>query len=410
MRLYLVSPKGGTSQGLDCLVVFGLQSCAQPDRYLTNDQGGGIVIFPLEGELVYLVRNHFNVSGHMHDVSRGDSIWSRDVRAPIKGSGVVEVLKEKEYDRATIGIVGLDAQYPGTLEGHVPYNTWRYILDNLPYASFREVSWDFNKLILMKSEEELQLVRRAAQIAEMACQAMLDTARPGRSENEIYVAAVSQLLLHGANTSMDSYTTPMILHSGPTNPSWGPPRWLKRGQRPRMIEKGDVITSEIFSTYSGLDAQAQMCIAIEPVDPVTKECARIARQVYEAGLKALVTGTTFGQVQEAMEQVLRQSGAFHLSPLIHSIDPQCFGGRPASIDMWESLPGIKNYKRLSTDTGRRQEVLDLVIQPNTVWKLEPNASIGKHKVNLGGVVIAAEKGAEELNVLPTEMRIISWDG
>ena len=40
-----------------------------------------------------------------------------------------------------------------------------------------------------------------------------------------------------------------------------------------------------------------------------------------------------------------------------------------------------------------------------VFELEPNACKGKHRTNIGGTVIVRQDDVEELNVLPTEMRV-----
>jgi len=388
-------------KGLECLVVFGLKGREQFDRYLTNDRTGGIVIFPLEGELVHLTWATFDMPAHLESALRGEASWVRDMRLGANGAGVVKVLQEKGYERASIGVVGLEIIAPGEMEGYVPYRTWAYVLDNLPHASFHEVSNAFAQLVFVKSDEELQLVRRAAEIGELAAQAMMKVTRPGTSESEIYAAAMNQLFLNRANGSVSPYISPMILHSGPDNPSWGAPMWLLRGQPPRVVKNGDIIHAEIFPHYGGMEAQLQMCIAIEQVEPVNRECATIARQSYEVGFKALRPGKTFGEVAEAMEEPLRQAGAWHLTPLIHSLNPLSWvSGTAVGI---ENLPGIERYKGI----GPTPVVgADLVIQAGTVWELEPNACLGKHRVNIGGTVIVTEEGAVGLNVLPTDMRVI----
>ena len=150
-----------------------------------------------------------------------------------------------------------------------------------------------------------------------------------------------------------------------------------------------------------MEAQLQMSTAIEPVDPVNRECAAIARQSYEAGLRSLHPGKTFGEVVEAMEEPLKQAEAWHLTPLIHSLNPLSWVGR-MGVGM-EKLPGIERYKW----KGPTQDVSpNGIIQANTVWALEPNACLGKHRVNIGGTVLATEEGVVSLNVLPTDMRTI----
>ena len=390
-----------SKKGLDCLVVFGLKGREQFDRYLANDRTGGIVIFPLKGELVFLTWATFDLAAHYESSLRGEDSWVNDIRLGANGPGVVGILMEKGYENANIGVVGLDLRVPGEMEGNVPYKTWNHILQNLPQAKFHEVSGEFARLIFVKSDEELQLVQKAAEVGELAAEAMINAARPGASETEIYAAAMNQLHLNRVTGSVSPYLTPMILHSGPDNPSWGAPMWLIRAQTPRTICNGDIIQAEIFPRYGGMEAQLQMAIAVGPLDPVNSECAAIARQSFEAGLKALCPGKTFGEVVEAMEEPLRQAGAWHLTPLIHSLNPLCFIGQTA-VGM-EKMPGSQRYKGLRPTPIVGAE---LVIEEGTVWELEPNACFGKHRVNIGGTVIVTKCGAVSLNKLPTELRCV----
>ncbi|MDB4444205.1 M24 family metallopeptidase [bacterium] len=390
-----------TDQGVECLVVFGLKSREQFDGYLTNDRTGGIAIFPLEGEITQLIGHPQDLVSHLVSDTRGEVSWVHDVRAGVSGAALVEVLKEKGYERSDIGIVGLNIYDEQRVEGYVPYNTWEYVLKNLTHARFHEMSQAFAELVLVKSDEEMKLVRRAAEIAELAAETMMEVTRPGVSESEIYASLVYQLLLHGANGNNVPKATPIILHSGPANPGWGPPIWLIRGQEPRIIQRGDLVQAEIFSRYGGLEAQVQMSVAIEPVDPVNRKCAEIARESYEAGLRLLRPGKTFGEVVDAMGEPVERAGAWHITPHIHTLNPLSWTGRKA-VGM-EKLPGIDKYKW----KGPTKDVwADSVIPENTVWELEPNACLGMHRVNIGGTVILTEEGTVNLNVLPTEMRII----
>lgn len=390
------------TQQLECMLIFGKESRERFDCYLTNDRPGGVVIFPLEGELVHLTWSFLDITSHFESTSRGEGSWVRDMRVGATGKGIVEVLQEKGCERANIGVVGIDTVAPYEPEGFVPYRTWAYILANLPYANFREVSALFCQMIFVKSADELELVRRAAEIGELAAKAMLKATRPGSNEIEIYAAATHQLALNGARGQFAPTGHIMSIHSGPDNLSWGVPAWLIRGQSPRVVKKGDIVQSEIFCFYAGMEAQLQMSIAIEPVDPINRECAAIARESYEVGLKALRPGATFGEVVKKMEEPLRRAKAWNLTPLIHSLNPLYWVGT-TKMEI-ESVPGMERYK------GIRSKPLgepNLPIKAGTVWELEPNACLGKHRINIGGTVIVKEEGASELNILPSQMRIIS---
>jgi len=390
------------SNGLQCMIVFGLKGREWFDHYITNDRTGGIVVVPSEGELVHLTWHPQDLVGHMEGTFRGEASWISDVRVGANGTGVVEVLKEKGLQRAEIGVVGIKLWGAGEMEGYVPYTTWNYILENLPHVKFHEMSQAFVKLVSVKSEEELVLVRRAAAIGELGAATMMEVTRHGVGENEIYAAVMNQLYLNGAMGNPAPYVSPMILHSGPDNPSWGAPMWLFRGQMPRIVQKGDLVQAEIFPRYGGMEAQLQMSVAIKPVDPVNRKCAHIARQSYEVGLEALRPGKTFSEVVAAMEKPLKEAGAWYLTPLIHSQIPLSWcSGMGVGI---ENLPGfVEKYKW----TGNRPVIgADQVIEANTLWEFEPNVCFGRHRVNIGGIVLVTNTGVESLNTLPTEMRIV----
>ena len=391
-----------SAEGVECLVIFGLKDNEQFDGYLTNDRTGGVTIFPLDGELTQLYWHPQYMAAHLESCDRGEPTWVRDVRLGSTGAGVIDMLREKGFGRSPIGVVGVSMYGVGQVEGYVPYSTWMTIQEGLKEAKFHEMSQSFAQLVAVKSEEELRLVRRAAEIGEIAARTMLDITRPGTSESEIYAAVMYQLFLHGANGLNVPYATPMLLHSGPDNPGWGPPIWLIRAQQPRRVCQGDVVQAEIFPRYGGMETQIQMSVALGPVDALNRRCADIARASYLAGLAALRPGTMFGAVIEAMEEPLTRSGAWHLTPLIHSLSPLKWVSR-MGVGM-EQLPGIGRYRW----SGPTKDVrADGVVQANTVWELEPNACLGKHRVNIGGTVIVTGQGALELNPIPSEMRILN---
>jgi len=144
-------------EGLECLIIFGSKGREQLDRYLTNDRSGGIVIYPLEGELVHLAWTVFDLASHMESSLRGEASWVSDMRVGASGVGIVDMLREKGYENAAIGVIGTQAGGPGEFEGWAPYATWKYVLDALPKARFRDVTVPFLERIWPKSAEELAL-------------------------------------------------------------------------------------------------------------------------------------------------------------------------------------------------------------------------------------------------------------
>lgn len=387
---------------LDALLAFGLKGREQVDRWLTNDRSGSIVLFPADGEPVQLVWTAYMALSHLVSSERGEGSWVNDLRAGLTGVDVVTLLREQGLAEARLGMIGIHTHGPGEPEGWVPYTTWTHVQAELPRATFEEVSDEILALMLVKSEEEIAVTRWAAEIGERACEAMLKTVAPGVSEADVYAAAMAEIIRHGAQGCVSPYLTPMILHSGPDNPSWGPPAWMVRAQEPRRLERGDVVAAELFPTYGGIESQQQMAIAISPVSPVVEECAEIARASYEAGVKALGPGVTFGSVVDAMERVLTEARAWHLTPLIHTLAPLWWVSG-TGVGLFENIPEMRRYGNIRPTPVRGA---DRVVTAGMTFELEPNACKGRVRVNIGGTVVVTEHGVVELNQIPTRLRVV----
>ncbi|MCG6535961.1 MAG: M24 family metallopeptidase [Syntrophales bacterium LBB04] len=380
---------------IECLIVAGLSGREVADAYLTNEGGRGTVIVPIQGDGTYLASNALSLAGHVENLLRGGTSWIDDWRVGASARQVVAALQEKGFDSATIGVIGLESEGPGEMEGYIPFKTWSYIRDHLPKVTFVDISSDYYELMLTRSEEEIRLARYSAQVGEMACEAMLEATRPGVRESEIYAAVLNAIHKNGCDARM------LILESGAANISWLTPMWLHQSGTPRAVQKGEMVQAEIFTSYGGIETQQQMSIGLEPVDPMYGELARIARRSYEVGLKELKPGKRFEEVAEAMERPLAEAGCWHLCPLIHSLSPQMCAGR-IQLGM-TGLPGMDKYGKIPEIPIRRGE---LVLKSGMLFELEPNPGRGRQRVVVGGTVLITESGAEELNNLCTDMRTI----
>ena len=386
-------------KGLDCLIVAGLRDRELWDAYLAYESGVGTVIFPLEGEPTYLTWHGSKVARHVEYYSqRGGKPWIEDWRVGGWGRDWVSVIKEKVGELATIGAVGLESRTAQVREGIIPYNTWTHVLENLPKSTFIDVSSQFFKLIQVHSEEELTMMRYSALIGERVCQAMLDITKPGVSENEIYAVIAETTYRHGGRFIMPN------MRIGPTNVGAGPPVWIYQGQkRPYLVKKGDVLGSEIFVSYGGLETQQQMTIALEPVSDIAKKCAEVANSSYKAGLKMCYPGRTFKEVADAMEAAVVDAGCWHMGPLLHTMP---IGAGVSALDVgvsaWAKCHNLKGEWKDQTGV-----ISEMVLEPGMSLQLEPNACLDDLRINVGCNVIITKGEPEELNKLPVEMRIVS---
>ncbi|MEL7833519.1 M24 family metallopeptidase [Fodinibius sp. Rm-B-1B1-1] len=391
-RRWDIANKLMEEQGLDALIIYGdregsAPATFAPDTYFTNERPGSIVIFPKNEEPIAIVFLTTAVEDHIQAGYTNSQGWIKPQNMYVgkMGANVVQVLEKRGLDNASFGVIGLDSYPPFYFDGAMPYNTWQTITEQLPESTFKKVGDRFFELTTVKSDEEIAVLKWSANVGEKMCQAMLETTKPGVRENEIYAAAVS------ACSKNLGYTAEILLGSGPEFVGWGPPAWNYRPEEPRLIQEGDVVLAEVFSSFGMLETQHQPAIAVGEVHPDFEKAAKVARKSYENGVEKLKDGTTFGNVVEAMNKPMQEVDAWHVHPLIHSISPY---GLIGVGDKLADLPEAKNYGQVLQIPSVG---MDTELKSGMVFAFEPNCAIGKRVINLGGTVIVGEDRGIELN-------------
>ncbi|UQZ10250.1 M24 family metallopeptidase [Providencia stuartii] len=380
---------------LEVLMVYGDRESAAPapfciDHYFTNDRLGSVVLFHLDKAPVVVTFAPMMVADHMQAAMRGDMQWIAPEQIVVgkTGHNIAQVLIDLGVSsRANIGVIGLEPYPPFYFDGAMPFNTLTGIKKRLPNVNFVPVYKQFFQLASVKSEEELEHIKHAAMIGEAMSEAMRATAIPGNTEADIAAAVTSTCL------SMGGFTAEILMGSGPEYIGWGQPAWQYRSQKPREIQEGDIVLTEIFALYGMYETQHQAAVAVGKVHPNIEKAAEISRECYEIGVEYLKEGVTFGEVVNKMEQPLLRSKGWHVHPLIHSINPYGpigFGTAPGI----ESLPIAQKYRQLERlpNPGR-----ELVLKAGMTFAFEPNCAFGYHLCNLGGTVVVGKEKGIELN-------------
>ena len=380
---------------IDAIVVGSFQGRERLESYLIDDFLDSIVILPVEAEPTVLTFSAARASRVFESERRGIELWIHDFRIGCGGARTAEILREKGLPNKRIGLVGFGPTAPGEAEGLLPVGFYRNLTAALPDVDIVDFTGDLTDFILLKSSEEIALLRFAAQVSEQACLAMIDASRPGVSEAEVFAEIMREIHRWGCDTRYPF----LSLQSGPDNISWGAPRWTLRAEPPRLLQRGDLVQAEIHTLYGGLEAQVQMCVALDPVDNDFRKCEAIARRSYEAGLAAIRPGVAFAEVLRAMERPFAESGCWAKTPLLHTTT---FGPVGFSVINREQLIGTRE-EALEVGVNPGNQKGEMVLREDMALELEPNACLGMKRVNIGGIVIVTASGAEELNRIPTRV-------
>jgi Xaa-Pro aminopeptidase len=387
------------ARAVDAIVVGSFQGRERLESYLIDDFLDANVVLPLEGEPVLLAFSTGRMSRMLESAARGAEPWVRDRRIGFGGAKVAGVLREKGLTKGRIGIVGMGPTAPGEMEGLLPLGFWNSLTAALPEARIEDFTQAYTDFMLVKSAEEIALLRFAASVAERVCRVMAEVTRPGVSEAEIYAEMMRETYRRGC----DARYPFMSLQSGPANIGWGAPRWLLRAEPPRRVARGDLVQAEIHTLYGGQEAQVQMSVALDPIDADNRKCEDVARASYEAGLRAVRPGARFEEVVRAMEAPLKAAGCWAKTPLVHTLS---FGGTGFTAVNREQLAGTpEGAIEAQAKPGIRRG--ELVLEAGMGLELEPNACLGTHRVNIGTGVLVTSGGCEPLNELPTRVHHVA---
>ncbi len=408
------------SKGLDCILALGggvwhvdsgrFVQMQTLDRYLSGWCAGATVVFPLEGEPALLGAPFQTVIKWTKDTPKEELPWIKDVRTSASAETITNVLKERGLERGRVaaglisqvgGVSGPD-KWTSTVWG--TGSVWQGIIRRLPECKFESIGNDLLMLLLVKSEEEMAMVRRGAAALEKAMTEVVKVVRPGASELDVYLAIINTSWRNGAVPS-EPYIT-----SGPAT-TIGGELWQRGFSSPRIFEPGDVVNCGtcVFAYVGGVEVQSQITVAIPPVSKEHLECARVARESYEAGLKALQPGRSFNEVANAMADPIERAGTWGGGgPNIHSMPIFLSAGSSAESNRMRADCFKEYYEKYHERVEGRPRAADrevAILKPRMVFEFEPRASIGRHWVNIGGTVIVTEKGSEELNKVGTRMCI-----
>jgi Xaa-Pro dipeptidase len=385
---------------IDCLIVGGFRAREMYESYISDDYNEECTILPMEGDPVVLTWANLRVLRAKWSEERGHKLWVNDYRVATNGTQAAEVVLEKIQGGSVVGLVGLRSEAPTEPFGCFPANWWLQLAEGLTKLRFKDISDEFSHLMLVKSREELAQIRYAAKAAEAGCRAMADVAAQGVDEAILYAEAVRAMFSFGIGLRYPN----IVMNSGPGTLSWGPPRWTTRGEAPRVLQKGDLMHAELMPMCGNQEVQVQMTVAIDPLDEINRKCEKVARQAYDAGLKAARPGMTFAELVDAMAEPLKVAGCWAYTPLVHSVGPHFLLGRP-TINMENVDMGVRF---VGAPTGRQRAA---VLKPGMVLAFEPNACLSNanthHRVNIGGTVIITENGCEALNRIPTRVTHIA---
>jgi len=366
---------------LDCLLVWGSDAqfslCEVNFRYLTAipSQGRSLVIFPRKGEPIAFV-------GTGHDTFESICYtWVKDVRLIPALADVVAAIKELGFEKSRIGRIGNVSNYWDFIQ---QYPIWTDVQESFPEAKFIDAAPLLWKIELIKSPEEIALLYEAGKIARKVYDALLDVAKPGVKECELYGEMLRALVSNGGEPN-----SMLLMDSG--NPAFAHPKHPPVSNR--RIEKGDMIVVEYHTKYAGMVTHTERTVSIGEPSREAKELYGVCKEAYFASLESMTPGTTLKAATEALRAPVNKAGYSYLECGYHSHGCTS-GGFPSYNDPDNNL----------------DDVAYVIIHENMVFTQEVDLYNPKWKRGGGAVLadsfVVTDKGAMVLADIPVELAVV----
>ncbi len=154
------------------------------------------------------------------------------------------------------------------------------------------------KLRLIKDNEEVQRIKKAIQITEMAFSHIMDFIKPGKSEREISLELEYFMKKNGGEDNAFSF----IVASG------------KRSSMPhgvasdKKVEQGDFITMDFGTIYKGYNSDMTRTIVLGKADKKQKEIYSIVLKAQKEVIASIKAGMTAKQADAIARNIICDAG------------------------------------------------------------------------------------------------------
>jgi Xaa-Pro aminopeptidase len=362
---------------IDCLILAGSSSRWNEKysniRYLSEfvdkESPCSYLIFPLDDEPTLLIWSVVRLQNArlMSDI--------RDIRPvhPDYAGAIVRRLEELKLRSGRIGIEGFDR----FLE--IPANHLRELKNRVPGAHFESVNL-VERLRLVKSEEEIQFMREASRLSDLAVENMLATAKPGMTDYQVYADIDRTMAYNGGEAPFLT----LVGSTSMTNPSMPFPNITPSG---RKIRRGDMILTEITGKYGGYWGQTHRPLSFGKPPARIARMFEVAKEVYDIVVSELRPGNSLQSVMKAGQGVLENKGLTWIAPFAHGIGMEAPEEPVLGIGHWPLDP--------------------IVIEEGMCFSVEPNPTTKDKRIGafLGDTFVVKKNGSERLNKFPVQLSV-----
>ena len=257
------------------------------------------VVFPREEEMTVVCQGPF---GGVETPAPADGKW-RGVKQVLTTPSYASAHYTNDYDpelaakalkafaRATIGYVGTYQMSFALLD---------YLKRAFPQANFVDATELVDKIKVIKSAEEMELVKRAALMQDGAMAAAFAAVKPGMRDIEVAAVAQHYSLCHGSENG---------IYLCASMPLGSPSKFGNRHVQNRVIQEGDQIALLVEDNGpGGMYTELGRSCVVGKVPQAMKDELDFCKQARKFTLDLLKPGAPCKDIWDAFNDFMRKNG------------------------------------------------------------------------------------------------------
>lgn len=317
---------------------------------------------PLEGEPFFLIR-------HLDAGPCAERTWIKEV-IPFKDwenpmLPLADAFCKRGLESARIG---LDFNSYG-----MPLARFEAIKAALPNATFVDLGPVIWELRLKKSQEEIALIQKSAEICDTAIRRAAKLCVPGKRLRAVQLEAVATV------SEMDGDVTSPILVSHAHGSTF-----LHAHMSEQSLVEGDVVHIEVAPRYQGYSSREMRCVTVGKVSDEIVRNAVVLRDLQDKQIEAMRPGAVASDIDRIIREGVTTVGL---------------------RDVYDNITGYT--LGFYVMQGPRTSDFTRIFHPKADWKLEVGQVFHMY-ASAGGVafseaVLVSVNGAERLTKLPREL-------
>ena len=253
-----------------------------------------------------------------------------------------------------------------------------------PDASLVDVSKEAMRQRMVKSPEEIEVIKHGARIGDLGGQAVVNAIHEGVAEFEVALAGTDAMVREIARTFPHSEIrdTWVWFQSGINTD--GAHNWPTT----RQVQRGDILSLNCFPMTSGYYTALERTLFFGEPDARSLELWNINVEVHRAGLELIKPGVACKDIANALNEIFIGYGL---------LPNRTFG-------YGHSFGVLSHYYGREAGLELREDI-ETVLEPGMVVSMEPMIMVEEGQPGAGGyrehdILVVGETGAENITTFP----------